>query len=35
MKIKCLICGNIIESKSLHDLVSCKCEIAISMLFAF
>ena len=24
MKIKCL--GDIIESKSVHDLVSCKCE---------
>ncbi len=26
MKIKCLICGDIIESKSVHDLVACKCE---------
>ena len=26
MKIKCLICGDIIESKSVHDLVSGKCE---------
>ncbi len=26
MKIKCLICGDIIESKSVHDLVSCKCD---------
>ena len=26
MKIKCLLCGDIIESKSVHDLVSCKCE---------
>ena len=26
MKIKCLNCGDIIESKSVHDLVSCKCE---------
>ena len=26
MKLKCLICGDIIESKSIHDLVSCKCE---------
>ena len=26
MKIKCLLCGDIIESKSLHDLVICKCE---------
>lgn len=26
MKIKCLICGDIIESKTLYDLVSCKCE---------
>ncbi len=26
MKIKCLICGDIIESKSVHNLVSCKCE---------
>lgn len=26
MKIKCLICGDIIESKSLHNLVPCKCE---------
>lgn len=25
MKIKCLLCGDIIESKSVHDLVSCKC----------
>ena len=26
MKIKCLICGDIIKSKSVHDLVACKCE---------
>ncbi len=26
MKIKCLICGDVIESKSVHDLVSCKCD---------
>lgn len=26
MKIKCLLCGDIIESKSVHDLVSCKCD---------
>lgn len=26
MKIKCLLCGDIIESKSVHDLVSCKSE---------
>lgn len=26
MKIKCLICRDIIESKSVHNLVSCKCE---------
>ena len=26
MKLKCLICGDIIESKNVHDLVSCKCE---------
>ncbi len=26
MKIKCLLCGDIIESKSMHDLVFCKCE---------
>ncbi len=26
MKIKCLQCGAIIESKSVHDLVSCKCK---------
>ncbi len=26
MKIKCLLCGDIIESKSVHDLVFCKCE---------
>lgn len=26
IKIKCLICGDIIESKRMHDLVSCKCE---------
>lgn len=27
MKIKCLLCGDIIESKSLHGLVTCKCEL--------
>ncbi|MBQ3408509.1 MAG: hypothetical protein IJH12_04820 [Clostridia bacterium] len=26
MKIKCLICGDIIESKTTHDLVNCKCD---------
>ena len=26
MKIKCLICNDIIESKHRHDLLSCKCE---------
>lgn len=26
MKIKCLICNEIIESKYRHNLVSCKCE---------
>lgn len=26
MKIKCLICGDIIESKSVHYLLTCKCE---------
>ena len=26
MKIKCLICGDIIKSKSVYDLVACKCE---------
>ncbi len=26
MKIKCLLCGDIIESKYRHNLVSCKCE---------
>lgn len=26
MKIKCLNCGDIIESKSVHDLVSCQYE---------
>lgn len=26
MKIKRLLCDDIIESKSVHDLVSCKCE---------
>ena len=26
MKLKCLICGEIIESKFRHDLVECKCE---------
>lgn len=26
MKIKCLNCRNIIEPKSVHDFVSCKCE---------
>lgn len=25
MKIKCLKCNDIIESKNLHDCVSCKC----------
>ena len=25
MRIKCLLCGDIIESKSVHNLVSCKC----------
>lgn len=25
MKIKCLLCGDIIESKYRHNLVSCKC----------
>ena len=25
MKIKCLKCNDIIESKDLHDCVSCKC----------
>lgn len=27
MKIKYLVCGEIIESKSVHDLVSCKYEL--------
>lgn len=26
MKIKCLICGDIIDSKYRYNLVSCKCE---------
>lgn len=26
MKIKCLLCGDVIESNDRHDLVSCKCE---------
>lgn len=26
MKIKCLICGDTIESKSIQNLVSCKCD---------
>ena len=26
MKIKCLLCNDIIESKHRHDLASCKCE---------
>ena len=26
MKLKCLLCGDIIESKSVHDLVICKCD---------
>ena len=26
-KIQCKHCGEIIESKHLHDLVKCKCEI--------
>lgn len=26
MKIKCLNCVNVIESKSVHDLAFCKCE---------
>ena len=25
MKLKCLICEDIIESKSIHDFVTCKC----------
>jgi len=24
-KAKCLLCGDIIESKSVHDFVTCKC----------
>lgn len=26
MEIKCLLCGDIIKSKSVHDLITCKCE---------
>ena len=26
MKIKCLLCNNIIESKRRHNLLSCKCD---------
>ena len=26
MRIKCLICGDIIESKQRHNLVNCRCE---------
>ena len=26
MKIKCLLCNDIIESRHRHDLVSCECE---------
>ncbi len=26
MKIKCLICGDVIKSKSVHDFVSCQCD---------
>ena len=26
MKITCLVCRDIIESKSVHDFVTCKCE---------
>lgn len=26
MKIKCLMCGDIIELKGIHNLVFCKCE---------
>ncbi len=26
MKVKCKICGDIIESKSTHDFVRCKCD---------
>ena len=26
MKIKCLLCNDVIESKYRHDLVSCRCE---------
>ena len=26
MKIRCLLCNDIIESKHRHNLVSCKCE---------
>lgn len=25
-KIKCLICGDVIESKSIHEFVECSCE---------
>ena len=25
MKIKCLLCNDIIESKYIHNLISCKC----------
>ncbi len=34
MKIKCLICGDIIESKSVHNLVSCKCENYVILMVA-
>ena len=27
MKIKCLLCEDIIESKSIHNLVTCTCEL--------
>ena len=26
MKIKCLFCNDIIESKHIHDFVTCKCD---------
>ena len=26
MKIKCLLCDNVVESKHTHNLVTCKCD---------
>lgn len=36
MKIRCLKCNDIIESKDLHDCVSCKCgDYSIGSIYKF